>query len=115
MALGLSTRARVAALGVMLLGVSADAARTHTHENADGSAVSWYPRECCHDGDCRPVSHIVRAPQGLWMTTVDNQTVLVGPSDRRLPSRDMRWHLCITYDVEAESNLVRCIFEPPDS
>ena len=55
------------------------------------------------------------APQGLWMTTVDNQTVLIGPNDRRLPSRDMRWHVCINHDIEAVPDTIRCVFEPPDS
>ena len=105
----------VALLGALALGVTSDVARTHTHKSPDGTAVSWYPHECCHDGDCRPVSRIVRAPQGLWMTTVDNQTVLIGPNDRRLPSRDMRWHVCINHDIEAVPDTIRCVFEPPDS
>ena len=66
--------------------------KAHKHVES-GEAVSWYPHDCCHDGDCRPVRQIVRTPHGLWMTTVDGQTVLVGPNNRRLPSRDLRWHV----------------------
>ena len=114
------TGVRRAAFGAVLgglaaLSASSHVALTHTPKNADGTTVSWYPHDCCHDGDCRPVSRIVRAPQGLWLTTVDNQTVLVGPSDRRLPSRDMRWHVCINQDIEPVADTVRCVFEPPDS
>lgn len=90
-------------------------AHAHTHKNPDGTTVSWYPIDCCHDGDCRPVAKIVRAPHGLWMTTVDGQTVLVGPNNRRLPSRDLRWHVCINHDIEAVPDTIRCVFEPPDS
>jgi hypothetical protein len=89
--------------------------QAHTHSNADGSTVSWYPHDCCDDGDCRPVANVVRAPHGLWMTTVDGLTVLVGPSNRRLPSRDLRWHVCINQDIEAVPDTIRCVFEPPDT
>ena len=89
---------------------------TQAHKHAGpGGTVSWYPHECCHDGDCRPVVKVVRAPHGLWMTTVDGQTVLVGPNNRRLPSRDVRWHVCINNDVEAVPDTIRCVFEPPGS
>ena len=81
----------VAILGALTVGVTSDVARTHTHKSPDGTAVSWYPHECCHDGDCRPVSRIVRAPQGLWVTTVDNQTVL--DRSRRPPFAVARYAL----------------------
>jgi len=89
-------------------------AKGHTHVNADGTKVSWYPMECCHNGDCRPVATIQRAVNGLWMTTVDGLTVLVGPNDRRRASRDMRWHICVGADDTATPK-IRCIFEPPNS
>ena len=102
-------------LCVLALSSASDVVRAHTHNSAEGTAISWYPIDCCHDGDCRPVSRVVRAPHGLWMTTVDGQTVLVGPNNRRLPSRDMRWHVCINHDIEAVPDTIRCVFEPPDS
>jgi hypothetical protein len=52
------------------------------------------------------------------MTTADGHTVLIGPNDKRLRSHDMRWHICINRDFDAQDdaqNRVRCIFEPPDS
>jgi hypothetical protein len=111
-----SCRAAAAAIiGTLILGASPHDAYAHSHKNADGTTVSWYPQECCHDGDCRPVVKIVRAPHGLWMTTVDGNTVLVGPNNRRLPSRDLRWHVCINQDIEATPDTIRCVFEPPDS
>jgi hypothetical protein len=81
---------------------------------ADGTTVSWYPQECCHQGDCRPVVQVRRGPAGLWMTTSDGLTVLVGPRDARRASRDMRWHVCIALD-DTETQKIRCIFEPPNS
>jgi hypothetical protein len=94
--------------------MTAPPARPHVHSDPDGTVVDWYPKECCSNGDCRPVAKIVRASQGLWMTTVDGYTFLIGPNDKRLPSRDMRWHICINNDVEADPGSIRCLFEPPD-
>jgi hypothetical protein len=87
---------------------------SHTHHDSDGTTVSWYPHECCHQGDCRPVIRVQRGPEGLWMTTSDGLTVLVGPRDARRASRDMRWHLCIAPD-DTETQKIRCVFEPPNS
>jgi hypothetical protein len=89
-------------------------ANSHIHSARDGSTVSWYPHDCCHDGDCRPVARVWHAPNGLWMETVDGQTVLIGPKDRRQPSKDMRWHICIAPD-DTDTPRIRCIFEPPNS
>lgn len=93
---------------------SADTARTHTHANKDGTTISWYPVECCHDGDCRPVASINRTRQGLWMTTVDGYKILADPREQRRPSRDLHWHICVGTD-DTETPIVRCIFEPSNS
>jgi hypothetical protein len=91
-------------------------ASPHTHIDPDGTAVGWYPKECCHDGDCRPVARIQPAPHGLWMTTLDGQTVLIGPSDKRRPSRDMRWHICIgPGEMHDAGPQILCVFEPSNS
>ena len=111
---GWAGAARLGACAAAIL-IIAVPARAHDHKNTDGTMTSWYPKECCDDGDCRPVTRVVRARQGLWMTTTDGYTVLVGPNDKRLPSRDMRWHICISRDIEALPETVRCIFEPPDT
>ena len=86
------------ALAALIATLPAIPVKPHEHVDADGSRVSWYPKECCHDGDCRPVASIKPAPNGLWMTTVDGHTIFVGPGDKRRPSRDMRWHICIGPD-----------------
>jgi len=90
----------------------------HTHVNPDGSTVSWYPMECCNNGDCRPVASIESTPRGLLMTTVDGYIVMVGETQNRRPSRDSRWHICLVEDDIAEEvnpPLVLCVFEPPNS
>ena len=87
---------------------------SHVHGEADGTTVSWYPLECCHQGDCRPVVRVHRGAEGLWMTTSDGLTVLVGPRDARRASQDTRWHVCIAPD-DTETQKIRCIFEPPNS
>jgi hypothetical protein len=89
-------------------------ARSHIHTEADGPTVSWYPHDCCHDGDCRPVARVWHAPNGLWMETVDGKTVLIGPKEKRQSSKDMRWHICIAPD-DTDTPKIRCIFEPPNS
>ena len=91
-------------------------ARPHTHVDPDGQLVSWYPIECCHGHDCRPVATIKSAPHGLWMTTVDGFTVLVGPGNQRRPSLDQRWHICMgPGDMDDIHPQIFCIFEPPNS
>ena len=87
----------------------------HTHADRDSATVSWYPTECCHDGDCRPVASITPVRHGLWMTTVDGHTVLVGAADERRPSLDMRWHICLAAFHDEFTPRIQCIFEPPDT
>ena len=101
----------VAAACVMVASLSQDA-RSHVHVLPDGTTVKWYPQECCHDRDCRPVAVVRAGPEGLWMTTVDGQTILIGRNDARRPSQDMRWHICLGPD-EHSHTVVQCIFEPP--
>jgi hypothetical protein len=86
----------------------------HTHTGPEGP-VSWYPNECCNDGDCRPVTRVQKAPHGLWLMTDDGVTVLIGPRDRRRPSHDARWHICISPDIELQTDRIVCIFEPASS
>lgn len=96
---------------------SAFPAAPHTHTDADGTTVDWYPVECCHNKDCRPVASIQPAYNGLWMTTVDGFTVLIGPNQSRRRSHDMRWHICIgkdDMDPTSKESIV-CVFEPPQS
>ena len=64
----------------------------HTHHDADGSTVDWYPQECCGDGDCQPVA--------------------TGPRDQRRPSGDSRWHVCLVAGEPDYPPQVACIFEP---
>jgi len=88
-------------------------AKPHTHVDPDGQQVSWYPRECCHEGDCRPVVSITPDSQGLWMTLMDGYTVFVAPRDNRRPSLDTRWHVCVGVDdVDNITPKITCIFEP---
>ena len=87
-------------------------AKSHVHVEPDGTTVSWYPKECCHDRDCQPVATVRATPAGLWMTTVAGQTVLIGRDEARRPSRDMRWHICLGANSDRDIT-VQCIFEPP--
>ena len=99
-------------LCVFMALLSAHQAQSHVHVEPDGSTVSWYPQECCHDRDCQPVATVRATPAGLWMTTVAGQTVLIGRDEVRRPSRDMRWHICLGANSDRDIT-VQCIFEPP--
>ena len=75
------------------------AVSTHAHIylTTDGTSVRWYPRECCNDGDCRPVkhklvygasgivTHVRMLVQGRW------ETYAIG---RTLPSQDKNANRC---------------------
>jgi hypothetical protein len=90
------------------------AALGHTHVDPDGSTVSWYPRECCSNHDCQPVTEIRAMGEYLRMTTANGWSLSVNRTLPRLASRDMRWHICIGTD-DADVPFVRCVFEPPNS
>jgi hypothetical protein len=89
-------------------------AKSHTHVSPDGTMVSWYPKDCCHDRDCRPVASVHPTTQGLWMTTADGLTVLVKEDQHRRRSLDMRWHICLGKDIYNHIT-VQCLFEPPNT
>jgi hypothetical protein len=92
--------------------LTAHQAQSHVHVEPDGSTVSWYPKECCHDEDCQPVATVRVSPQGLWMTTIRGQTILVGSDEPRRQSPDMRWHICLGL-VGHNDIGIQCLFEPP--
>jgi hypothetical protein len=83
----------------------------HEHKSAAGR-VSWYPHECCHDGDCRPVMRVRSLRDGFLMTTEDGMTLFIGSQLSRRQSLDNRWHVCVGV---GEYPPVVCVFEPPGS
>jgi len=100
--------AAICSLGLFL----AHRAQSHVHVEPDGTTTSWYPKECCHDEDCQPVAEVRVSREGLWMTTVGGQTVLVGSDEPRRRSPDMRWHICL--GVVGHNDIgIQCLFEPP--
>jgi hypothetical protein len=107
---------RLAALTTLIFvatsAVSFPQAWAHIHRSPNGAFVSWYPRECCHDGDCRPVSRIQIVSHGFLMTTEDGSTVFVTSQKMRRYSLDSRWHICLS---PGEYPDVLCVFEPPGS
>ena len=113
----LGRRLRGFAAIVLALVLFVPPAVPHTHVDADGTTVKWYPAECCHDRDCRPVARVQSARNGLWLTTVDGFTVLIGPNQARRPSQDTRWHVCLGGDDldPSATETITCVFEPPHS
>lgn len=104
-------------IGMASIWLTSEPGQTHTHVYPDGATVSWYPLECCNNGDCRPVANVNQTPNGLLLTTFDGFVVIVGETQKRRLSRDNRWHVCLGEDIAEEANppQVRCIFEPPNS
>jgi hypothetical protein len=112
----LQPRALVAAISLMAIAALASwmpTAKGHTHRDSQGS-ITWYPRECCHEGDCRPVAEITPGDHGMWIKTVDGYTAFVHSSQERRPSADTRWHICITLE-DNDTPRIRCLFEPAHS
>lgn len=87
-------------------------ATAHVHLGPDGTTTSWYPRDCCHDGDCHPVSELKALGDGLVMTTEDGTRLFVPSQSARRPSLDSRWHVCFD---PGEKPAILCIFEPPNA
>lgn len=51
--------ARVGASALLVCGLaSVNPVASHVHTDADGRTVDWYPPDCCHDRDCRPVTRV---------------------------------------------------------
>jgi hypothetical protein len=106
----------IIAAAVLAVCMVAGPAASHRHLNQDGTTTSWYPHECCNDGDCRPVATVTRTQHGFWLTTVDGRTVLIGLSEVRRPSQDTRWHICIgPPDAVTHLPVIMCIFAPVGS
>ncbi|WP_456842258.1 hypothetical protein [Bradyrhizobium sp. USDA 4486] len=87
-------------------------ASAHVHHGRDGTAVKWYPYDCCHDGDCHPVSSVRARADGFLMTTEEGATLFVPSQKARRQSQDGRWHICF---AASEKPLILCVFEPPTS
>jgi hypothetical protein len=106
-----SRRGKWVALRAMLAACIAVAipARAHIHHSQDGTSVSWYPLDCCHDGDCHPVAQIKPLVDGFVMTTEDGATLFVPLRKPRRQSLDGRWHVCFD---PSEKPAILCIFEP---
>ena len=88
------------------------AAYAHVHRSSDGTVVRWYPKDCCDDGDCRPVTHIQVQADGFLLTTEEGATFFVSFQMTRKQSLDNRWHICVGSTEQPE---IRCVFEPARS
>jgi len=97
---------------VWVLTAASGPASAHVHHGSDGTTVDWYPSDCCHGGDCHPVSTIRAFGDGLVVTTDDGATLFISPRKTRRQSLDNRWHICFDPSEDAE---IRCVFEPPNS
>jgi hypothetical protein len=84
-------------------------ALAHIHHGSNGENVSWYPADCCQNGDCQPVTRVRRSQGGLLLTGENGLTLFFSSQKPRLRSRDGLWHICVD---ASEIPVVRCVFEP---
>ncbi|MEM9028931.1 MAG: 2TM domain-containing protein [Pseudomonadota bacterium] len=74
-------------------------------------AHSWYPYECCDDGDCAPVISTERLSLGQAIIVVSKfGRVEVPDSFPRRPSQDNQMHICILRTPNGP--IPRCFFVP---
>ena len=102
-----------APLAIALIGwiVCPSVSAAHVHIG-DGYTVDWYPVECCHNRDCRPVHRVEVVANGLILTTEEGARILVESHKLRRESLDHRWHVCYGSN---ENPHIECVFEPPNS
>ena len=79
--------------------------------NGSATAHSWYPHECCHDGDCRPVPCAelsYRNKDLVWR----QHLYFSGPMIRE--SKDGNCHVCVKEGLNANviPYLPLCVFVP---
>lgn len=105
------------AIVVVLQLMPAEPAHAHTHIAADGTVVTWYPRACCDEQDCRSVKHELVYDAGGTITHV---RMLIAGGWETYPvswakfSRDHLAHWCGLIMSSAARRLatMRCIFVP---
>ena len=93
-------RTRTIAAAMMLIGVTA----------AEGH--SWYPRDRCHDNDCKPVpcGELIEMRHGLMW-----RGVVVFNETQVKPSRDQFCHVCVKEQIDMVPYVPLCVFVPPTS
>jgi hypothetical protein len=72
-------------------------------------AHSWYPPECCHDKECRPVpcaELIYRDKDVVWRKNVYFSGRMIRES------KDGNCHVCLEEGLNASVFLPRCVFVP---
>lgn len=94
--------------------------------NVPAFGHSWYPKACCHDLDCSPVTKQSPQPDGTIIVTDEmGRTITVPANAKPKLSQDERYHVCAVTkyrnpmsldDAEAVEDkspyLFMCWFEP---
>lgn len=79
------------------------------------SAHGWYPRACCHDQDCGPVTALEYLKDGGMRVTTSVGTAIVPKGYAIQPSLDGKAHACMRQigpDEEHFGFMVVCLFLP---
>ena len=73
------------------------------------TAHSWYPKECCHDNDCRPVSCAELTATNLGLMW---RGMVIFNEIQTRDSPDQLCHVCVKSQTGYMPYLPICVFVP---
>ena len=73
------------------------------------TAHSWYPKECCHDNDCRPVPCAELTVTNLGLMW---RSVVIFNEIQTRDSPDQLCHVCVKSQTGYMPYLPICVFVP---
>jgi hypothetical protein len=78
-------------------------------------AHSWYPQDCCSDGDCTAVDAIEHPVGEDMIAVVGSHRIPIPKSIVPRVSPDGRMHVCFREDPYLRIDIPVCVFLPPES
>lgn len=76
---------------------------------------SWYPNECCSEGDCSPADALFIDSHGDTIVTAGMSRLIVPHGFHFRPSPDNRIHICFSRSRTEDVTPVYCVFVPGQS
>jgi hypothetical protein len=83
-------------------------------ETSPAYAHSWYPLECCAEGDCMAADRILPGRDGDRFVVAGRLRVWIPRGFVARTSADEKIHICI-FRGEFNMPMPRCLFLPPQS
>ncbi len=81
----------------------------------EARAHSWYPHECCSDGDCSPADAVFVDAHGETIVITGMSRLVVPHGFPIRSSPDNRVHICFSRSNTEEVTPIYCIFAPGHS